>query len=333
MTSGQHVVKRQRAAIRWLVVLALFFVPSAGTPHAQAAGAGVPVLAFYYSWYSPSSWCTCRMSDLPPVHYDSAAPVTIRRQIRQAHSAGIDGFISSWWGEGDPTDQHFGTLQHEADAIRAQGGHFTSSIYLEADSPHLQTPQRIATALRYVLRTYAHSPSYFHWQDRPVIFIWDPLGGGRTLAAWAQIRRQVDPGNRSIWSAEGTDTNLLTVFDGLHLFSAANWAIANRTIGTTDASFRAKISSFNAAHGTHRIWAAGVLPGWNDMRVPGRTDAHVVPRNGGATYRHSWEAALASRPDWITITSFNEWFEGSNIEPSSHFHSLYLGITRHYTSG
>jgi hypothetical protein len=73
-----------------------------------------------------------------------------------------------------------------------------------------------------------------------------------------------------------------------------------------------------------------VLPGYDDSRVPGRQHPYSVPRNNGATYRRSWTAALASNPDWVTITTFNEWFEGAMIEPSSHYGNLYLNITRQY---
>jgi hypothetical protein len=55
-----------------------------------------------------------------------------------------------------------------------------------------------------------------------------------------------------------------------------------------------------------------------------------VPRRAGATYRTSWEAALASQPDWITISTFNEWYEGGMIEPSVSFGDLYLRLTRQY---
>src|SRR5690349_5864476 len=30
-----------------------------------------PVLAFYYPWYTPASWCSCTMSDLPTIQYNS----------------------------------------------------------------------------------------------------------------------------------------------------------------------------------------------------------------------------------------------------------------------
>jgi hypothetical protein len=73
-----------------------------------------------------------------------------------------------------------------------------------------------------------------------------------------------------------------------------------------------------------------VLPGYDDTRVPGRKGTYIVPRNNGATYRSSWSGALASNPDWITITSFNEWFEGSMIEPSVQYGNLYLNITQQF---
>jgi hypothetical protein len=304
-------------------------VAMVGVPAALAAPVHPPVLAFYYPWYSTSTWCTCRMSDLPVTPYDSSSPATIDRQIRQAANAGIDGFISSWWGPGDQTDSNFALLQSRA-AARLQAGRsrFTSTLYLESDAPKLDTRAHIAAAIAYIMRRYAASPLFFHWQGKPAIFIWDPLGNGRTLAEWAAIRQQVDPSHRMYWSAEGTDPSVLAVFDGMHLFSAGDWAVTDGTIGATDEAFRADVDRYNAAHGTHRMWAAGVSPGWNDTKVPGRAHPHITARRDGSTYRASWAGAKASRPDIITITSWNEWFEGSNIEPSKQFGKLYLRITR-----
>jgi len=138
----------------------------------------------------------------------------------------------------------------------------------------------------------------------------------------------VDPGNQVIWSAEGVDIDLLIGFDGIHLFSAAYWGILQNDITAGDQGFRDKIDAYNHAHHTHKIWAAGVLPGYDDTRIPGRKGTYIVPRHNGATYRESWNGALASNPDWITITTFNEWFEGAMIEPGIHYGNLYLDITR-----
>jgi hypothetical protein len=41
---------------------------------------------------------------------------------------------------------------------------------------------------------------------------------------------------------------------------------------------------------------------------------------------------MASNPDWITITTFNEWFEGAMIEPGVHFENQYLDLTKKYAT-
>ena len=68
------------------------------------------------------------------------------------------------------------------------------------------------------------------------------------------------------------------------------------------------------------------MPGYDDRKIrPGAGFAR--DREGGAYYERSWQAALASTPNWVVITSFNEWPEGSFIEPSAAYGGQYLGLT------
>jgi hypothetical protein len=302
-------------------------------PTPPPLGNSRPVLAFYYMWYTSSTWNGDTMSDMPTIRYTSSEDETIERQLNWAANAGITGFIGSWWGAGDQTDKNFAKLLSHAAALKKRTGYtFASSVYFECNAPALKGTANIITALRYLRDQYSENPHFFHWQGKPVIFFWDPLGDGRTLSQWASIRSQVDPGRQMIWSAEGVSTTLLDVFDGLHLFSGGYWGIKNNTMTAVDQGFRDKITAYNKANGTQKIWAAGIIPGYDDTRVPGRQGAYSIARNGGATYGTSWRAAIASNPEWITITSFNEWFEGSTIEPSMSYGDLYLTLTRQYTS-
>ena len=290
-----------------------------------------PVLAFYYPWYTTSTWCICHMPDLPTIRYNSSDDATFDRQLNWAATAGITGFISSWWGQGDATDANFAKLQTHSLKLTATTGYpFASTIYFESDAPALQGVSAIVKQLKYILSHYSSNPHFFHWHGKPVIFFWDALGNGRTLSMWASVRSQVDPHNATIWSAEGVSTSLLSVFDGIHLFSGGYWGLLHGTMPAVDQGFRNIINAYNQAHHTQKIWAAGVVPGFNDTRVPGRTGTFIVPRNNGATFKTSWSSALASSPDWITITSFNEWFEGSMLEPSVSYGSLYLNISLPY---
>ena len=103
---------------------------SSGAPVGHTYGSNTlnpnrPVLAFYYMWYTPQTWCLCHMSDLPTTHYFSTDDATIGRQVSQAANAGITGFISSWWGQGSMTDHNFARLlAHSATLEQTTGQHF-----------------------------------------------------------------------------------------------------------------------------------------------------------------------------------------------------------------
>src|SRR5712691_5348972 len=195
-------------------------------PPNPPGNAARPVMAFYYTWYTPSTWSSSTMPDLPTVQYNSADDATIDRQINWAANAGLTGFISSWWGQGDQTDTNFAKiLAHSATLEKKTKYHFASTIYFESDAPALQGAATIISSLKYLNATYGNDPHFFHWKGKPVFFFWKPLNNGRTLSEWASIRNQVDPNNQMIWSAEGVDTTMLSVFDGLHLFSGGYWGL------------------------------------------------------------------------------------------------------------
>jgi hypothetical protein len=69
------------------------------------------------------------------------------------------------------------------------------------------------------------------------------------------------------------------------------------------------------AHAMHLLCAPSVGPGYNAKRGSG--DPVVKLRKHGQTYDAMWRAALVSGADDITITSFNEWHEGTQIEPAA----------------
>jgi hypothetical protein len=69
------------------------------------------------------------------------------------------------------------------------------------------------------------------------------------------------------------------------------------------------------AHHMHLVCAPSVGPGYDARRGSG--DAKVKLRKNGATYDRMWHAAIAAGADRVTITSYNEWHEGTQIEPAA----------------
>src|SRR5450432_3235170 len=147
-----------------------------GAPISHAIHSDRPVLAFYYAWYQQKDWCSCHMSDLPTIRYNSADDATIERQINWAAQAGITGFISSWWGSGDKTDKNFAKLLiHAASLQKRTGYHFASTLYFESDAPALQGRARMVNGLRYIASHYSNNSHFLRWQGKPVLFFWNPL--------------------------------------------------------------------------------------------------------------------------------------------------------------
>jgi hypothetical protein len=50
----------------------------------------------------------------------------------------------------------------------------------------------------------------------------------------------------------------------------------------------------------------------------------VRDRKNGQAYDQMWQAAVRAAPDVVTITSYNEWHEGTQIEPARDVGAGYL---------
>jgi hypothetical protein len=304
---------------RLLIVLSILLAAwsSSAPPLARAARPPL-VLAFYYDWYDQNTWKPNRVPDMPVTPYASNDPSTIARQIAQARGAGIDAFVVSWWGAGNPTDSN---LQIVLDQART--ANFQVAVDFEVTSPFYHSKQDAINSLKNLLATRAQHPAYLRVDGKPVIFFWREQK--YSPDEWRDIRNTVDPNHQSLWIAEGVKEQLpyLNTFDGLHLYSIA-WA-------PDVAAELQKWSPRVHAYGADKLWVATVMPG-ADNRQAVQSGAVVRDRRNGDFYRETWNAAFSTYPDWIIITSWNEWVEGTMIEPSVSYGNLYLDITRDFAA-
>ncbi len=283
------------------------------------------VLAFYYTWFDENSWNPGRVPDLPAAPYVSRDRGVIGRHIDQAKAAGIDALVVSWYGprvENNQTETNFRAMLDEA---AARG--FRLALDVEVTSPFFGSPGDVQAALQALLATHAQHPAYLKVGGKPVIFFWRQ----QRFAAgtWGAIRAAVDGGHNSLWIEEGVDVSPLSVFDGHHLYKVI-WSPPT-DLSYTANKFARLVRNAAANLGAPKVYVATAMPGWDDRKL-GRGDSFGIGREDGAVYERSWQAAIGSAPDWIIITSFNEWPEGTYIEPSQAYGSRYLDLTARWAA-
>jgi len=261
------------------------------------------VLAFYYPWYGTPEGPSKRWVHWDPQQhnaatntprlglYDSHDEGLIRKHIEWARQAGVDGFISSWWGRGGFEDRATRKLLAAAEKEK-----FLVTVYHEQAKDARQLEEDFA----YLVREYGASGAWLKAGGKPVIFVYTRVVGDFKPEDFSKARGE------AVLLMDTFDVGYGRAGGGLHAYNPVFTDLARLKKDYKSARYAC------AAQGL--VFAATVVPGYDDtvIRKPGgRRD-----REGGKFYDASWECALSCDPDWILVCSWNEWHEGSEIEPS-----------------
>jgi len=98
-------------------------------------------------------------------------------------------------------------------------------------------------------------------------------------------------------------------FDGLYTYFAAE----EFSHGSTMANWPG-LSTFCAKNGL--LFVPSVGPGYIDTRVRAWNNKTTRARDKGEYYKEHFKMAHTAKADIVSITSFNEWHEGTQIEPA-----------------
>lgn len=320
----------------------LVFSGSGGSRAAETAAAEVPrkVLTFYYPWYGNpnvpggsgrwSHWSGVdeasraiqSSTNYPELGaYDSHDPKLIAQHCKWSQQAGVDGWIVSWWGHGTFEDR---TMQRILDACaEAELG---VTIYYET-VPGTKNAASAANDLLRVLERYAEHPAWLRVGDRPVLFVYGRAIGEIGLPGWrdavAQLTQRRQP--QALVIGDRISRQAAEVFDGLHTYNTAG-ALRGKSVDEVKQWAQQTYPQWvQTAKQAGRISTITVIPGYDDTKI--RTPGLRVERFDGESYRAQWQAAIEADPDWILVTSWNEWHEGSEIEPSVELGDQYLKLT------
>ncbi|MEV6781308.1 ThuA domain-containing protein [Streptomyces sp. NPDC051098] len=270
---------------------------------------------FYYPWYGTPAgqgWRHWQQgghtppgdigADLYPAlgPYDSGDTAgAVDQHMRWTAQSGAGVLVYSWWGRGGYED---GIARRVMDAAQRHGIKVAWHIEPYAG----RTAQSVVDDILYLNSTYGTHPAFYRdaaHGNRSAFYIFESL----RIADWTALDQVTAS---SIVLAQTTDTTKVAHFSGLYTYDGIAGATAP---GWKQAGDYARANNL--------IWAPSVAPGYVDDRaVPGNTTP-TLGRSNGATYDKEWnnalDPAIGGSPAWVSVTSFNEWHEGSSIEPAA----------------
>jgi hypothetical protein len=313
------------------------------------------VLAVYYGWYGnvkdtprgkmDGAWelvdtnkHEIKKTARYPVHgpYSSHDADIVDWQIDKAKAHGITGFVISWFGTGPEAAWIEQSVQLLLE--RAEKKDFKIAIYLEqAPGEGRGQIERAIGEISYAIQRYGRSKAFLKVDGKPVFFAYGRVIYQVPVAAWPEIIEGIRAKGLDLAIlADGHQPSYTYLFDGLHSYDLARLPVELERKLTTEKlgqlhSWAAQYyaNGVKLARDRSRISCLMVTPGCDSRRAykfDWETD-----RLDGQTYRTLWEEAIKANPDWVLITSWNEWPEGTEIEPSLELGEKYLQITAEYS--
>ena len=244
--------------------------------------------------------------------YSSSDPKVLQQHMKWIRQSRAGVLVVSWWGQNRYEDQRVPSVM---DAAAAAG----LKVAFHVEPYDGFTPERAADDIKYLLDRYGKHPAFYRSAEqggKPVFYNFESLRfpAQDWRKALDRMRGQLEP---FILLAQTSDLTFINAagFDGGYTYDVLT--------PFRDTSFLMQwgggLASRFAAQG--KLFVPSVGPGYSDERAVNRRDplpANARTRDGGkaSTYELQWRAAIAANPPFVTVTSFNEWHEGSQIEPA-----------------
>ncbi|EDO41066.1 predicted protein, partial [Nematostella vectensis] len=252
--------------------------------------------------------------------YSSRDPKVIHDHMRQMCAAGVGVMALSWYPPGKADDQGF--YSDKVVQLLLDIAHlYDMKVTLHIEPYNGRNDETLHRDVKYIIDKYSTHNAFYKYKHKdgrilPFLYVYDSY---RTSASdWARLLKP--EGSHSVRNTkydcifislmvESTHRDAITIggFDGFYTYFATDgftYGSAWRRWG--------QLASF--ARQTNTLFIPSVGPGYIDTSVRPWNSKNTRPRLNGEYYKKSWTAALSVHPEIVSITSFNEWHEGTQIE-------------------
>ncbi|HYB03904.1 MAG TPA: hypothetical protein VED17_05560, partial [Nitrososphaerales archaeon] len=278
--------------------VALIFVSYSDSVESSRFPSSKPVFAYYYGWYSPYAWYgringpnSLAVADIPLIGlYNSQNISVIDIQISEALSAGINGFIASWWGPGSYTDNTDLILLNQAASNFNDFSVtllFETKIIQDMNASYALEATQIVKDVGYIMQTYSGNRAFTEIQGRPVLFFYGV--DNWPLEFWVNVTFAIRSSYPSLLLiSDSFNLTDLSVFDGAASYVDLGFMTQSLPLQGGTYTWFTQLSQ--AARSDGKYWFATASPGFNGTN-DGKTQFPEVPRDDGTTFIRGWDIA------------------------------------------
>lgn len=324
----------------------------------ERAAATKLVLAHYMPWYETpevrGAWGGHWRGFEPPLHdpsqngpdglpdiyshyhpligpYDSTDPALVECHLAQMKLAGIDGVVVDWYGVAEAFDfpvSHGGSVA-VCDAISRYGMRFAACyedriMKMLADQGLLGSggaEERLREDIGWLSKHWFSRPEYLRVGGRPLLMNFGPIQVTEPApwaAAFADLPQQpAFFALHHLWRKVGADGG----------FTWIHWEPWKGE--ADDDAVRAELErTFKLPSSDPKQVIASAVAGYDDVYK--RPNPRLDHRDG-KTLRQSLDAALASPVEIVQLVTWNDYGEGTMIEPTHEFGYTFLEVVQEAT--
>jgi hypothetical protein len=245
--------------------------------------------------------------------YASSDPDVLEYHLLLMKYSGIDGVLIDWYGSSDRNDYKSIRTNSEAliNALDKVGLNFAVTY---ADPGF----DRIAGAqedMLYLEQNYFSKPSHLTVNEKPLLLVFGPEEF-HDPDEWAEILSVLNP------------EPCFLVLNGASNQTSPN--SSGEYIWVDNSSLDAKYAGMNAFD----VFIGGAYPGFKDFYKEGGWGSGMgwqIDHKNGETLQATLQKATTTGVDFLQLITWNDFGEGTMIEPTLEFEYTLLEIVQHYT--
>ncbi len=263
---------------------------------------------FYYIWYGhwnhwktddhnpPKTWNSNYLPDIIPNEfkpaeelYDSANISIVAKHLKYLSKSGIQFGIVSWWGKDSHSDDVFHKILSSG-VTKSNYPSFKWALLYENEGYKDPSVGQIFRDLEYIRSKYTHSPDYLKINGKPVIFVYNAGHAGYDA---------IDDYNRWKEVRDRTDFFVVLKVDPL--------------------AYGADPSGIDSWYQYAPSKRYDVQENWSAMVSPGFWKYHENPKleRNLTDFELAVQNLSNAKVQFKLIETFNEWGEGTGIEPAT----------------